>query len=451
MGSKRYYPTLLTLAGIIILTAGVIAGKALVSTGTRFNPFAQTLPMPLLSELSVKPVADTYASQTSQTENFGSDPVLVVSGKGNPDRESYLKFDIKLAGEIYNANLKMFVPENGTLDGPEIYAAGSNWSETELNFLNKPPVSGSAVDNRGFIGSGEWVNYNVSAVVKSSGLYTFVLKATSFDGVIFSSREGLNPPVLTVNYLPKYPSPTPTCVPKPTLCPPPLAGTPATCPYPIPPPGGWFCPEKSPTPTLPQGDADEDGKVDGRDYVIWLLHYIQNTANSHKHGDFNNDGIVDGLDYVIWLKQYLIMHQITPTSSPSCIPLPDCVYGTKDEYGVISYCDLPAGNYCPLPTCVPPPPCIYGEIQENGSVLYCDPMPLTSYCRPTPNPTCSPIPDSCIKWENGVPTLICESAMNLLPWCPLPSCTPRPACLDTEPKCLLPETPDMCPPATSTS
>ena len=27
------------------------------------------------------------------------------------------------------------------------------------------------------------------------------------------------------------------------------------------------------------------------------------------------------------------------------------------------------------------------------------------------------------------------------------SCTPRPACLDTEPRCLLPETPDMCPPA----
>ncbi|KKT83616.1 MAG: hypothetical protein UW80_C0010G0013 [Microgenomates group bacterium GW2011_GWC1_44_9] len=26
------------------------------------------------------------------------------------------------------------------------------------------------------------------------------------------------------------------------------------------------------------------------------------------------------------------------------------------------------------------------------------------------------------------------------------SCTPRPACLDTEPRCLLPETPDMCPP-----
>lgn len=29
---------------------------------------------------------------------------------------------------------------------------------------------------------------------------------------------------------------------------------------------------------------------------------------------------------------------------------------------------------------------------------------------------------------------------------PKVTCTPRPACLDTEPRCLIPETPDMCPP-----
>ncbi len=30
-----------------------------------------------------------------------------------------------------------------------------------------------------------------------------------------------------------------------------------------------------------------------------------------------------------------------------------------------------------------------------------------------------------------------------------PSCKPRPACLDTNPRCLIPETPDMCPKASS--
>lgn len=34
---------------------------------------------------------------------------------------------------------------------------------------------------------------------------------------------------------------------------------------------------------------------------------------------------------------------------------------------------------------------------------------------------------------------------------PTPTCKPRPACLDEEPKCLMPETPDMCPPTSNNS
>jgi len=52
------------------------------------------------------------------------------------------------------------------------------------------------------------------------------------------------------------------------------------------------------------GDANADGKVDGIDYVIWLSHYNQNTANAASDGDFNSDNTVDGIDYVIWLQNY---------------------------------------------------------------------------------------------------------------------------------------------------
>jgi endoglucanase len=52
------------------------------------------------------------------------------------------------------------------------------------------------------------------------------------------------------------------------------------------------------------GDANADGKVDGIDYVIWLIHYGQNVVNGSASGDFNADGKVDGIDYVIWLDNY---------------------------------------------------------------------------------------------------------------------------------------------------
>ena len=52
------------------------------------------------------------------------------------------------------------------------------------------------------------------------------------------------------------------------------------------------------------GDANEDCKVDGIDYVIWLNNYEKPNPSGPATGDFNNDGVVDGVDYVIWLNNY---------------------------------------------------------------------------------------------------------------------------------------------------
>lgn len=62
--------------------------------------------------------------------------------------------------------------------------------------------------------------------------------------------------------------------------------------------------EPTPTPTPKRGDANEDNIVDGKDYVIWLNYYHQETGIGAWEGDFNEDGFVDGKDYVIWLNNY---------------------------------------------------------------------------------------------------------------------------------------------------
>ncbi|MBI3980838.1 hypothetical protein HY345_02470 [Candidatus Microgenomates bacterium] len=59
----------------------------------------------------------------------------------------------------------------------------------------------------------------------------------------------------------------------------------------------------SPTPIKTRGDANNDGKVDGADYTIWLLNYGLD-KNGPSFGDFNKDGKVDGIDYSIWLSNY---------------------------------------------------------------------------------------------------------------------------------------------------
>ncbi len=58
------------------------------------------------------------------------------------------------------------------------------------------------------------------------------------------------------------------------------------------------------TPAPVAGDGNNDNKVDGLDYVIWLSHFNQTTSNASRDGDFNSDGKVDGLDYVTWLNHF---------------------------------------------------------------------------------------------------------------------------------------------------
>ncbi|OGC96107.1 hypothetical protein A3H89_01905 [Candidatus Amesbacteria bacterium RIFCSPLOWO2_02_FULL_48_11] len=66
-------------------------------------------------------------------------------------------------------------------------------------------------------------------------------------------------------------------------------------------------PIRTPTPTSPSvipGDANNDGRVNGVDYVIWNTHYGQTGSVGPAMGDFNTSGAVDGVDYVIWFVHY---------------------------------------------------------------------------------------------------------------------------------------------------
>ena len=50
------------------------------------------------------------------------------------------------------------------------------------------------------------------------------------------------------------------------------------------------------------GDANDDGSVDGLDYIIWSNNYHQ--SGGWGEGDFTGDGYVDGLDYIVWSNNY---------------------------------------------------------------------------------------------------------------------------------------------------
>jgi len=60
----------------------------------------------------------------------------------------------------------------------------------------------------------------------------------------------------------------------------------------------------SPTAQIKIGDANNDTKVDGRDYIVWLNNYGSSTTIGPNKGDFNSSGRIDGVDYILWLNNY---------------------------------------------------------------------------------------------------------------------------------------------------
>jgi len=66
--------------------------------------------------------------------------------------------------------------------------------------------------------------------------------------------------------------------------------------------------------TLP-GDANQDLKVDGIDYVIWFINYGRSTSRGNLDGDFDLNGTVGREDYDVWVSNY--GRKIIPTTSPS--------------------------------------------------------------------------------------------------------------------------------------
>ncbi|MCS7092751.1 MAG: PQQ-binding-like beta-propeller repeat protein, partial [Patescibacteria group bacterium] len=81
-----------------------------------------------------------------------------------------------------------------------------------------------------------------------------------------------------------------------------------------------FSPTKANAQSVLNTDANNDGKVDGSDYVIWLNNYGVKVTGGKAKGDFNADGFVDGQDYVLWLNDYGKNVSLTITPVLSQLP-----------------------------------------------------------------------------------------------------------------------------------
>ena len=148
--------------------------------------------------LTVAPGADARVSEANASTNYGTSSTLRVDAGSDPDVESYLQFTVaNVSGPIQSARLRLFA-SSSTGNGPAVFATSTVWTETGINWGNRPARISGPQDDKASIASGAWVEWNVTALVTGNGTYSFALAGTSTDGIDFGSREGSNKPSLVL-------------------------------------------------------------------------------------------------------------------------------------------------------------------------------------------------------------------------------------------------------------
>ena len=132
-------------------------------------------------------VADARVQEANPTTNFGTANSLRTVAGSSLDVESYLKFDLSgITAPVKTAVLRL-TPLALSWDGPGVRSAASNWTETGVNWSNRPARGATAVADKGIMW--QTVDYDVKSLVTGNGTVSFALLSTSAYATDFGSRE----------------------------------------------------------------------------------------------------------------------------------------------------------------------------------------------------------------------------------------------------------------------
>jgi hypothetical protein len=194
--------------------AGATTGKIGVSSSfgaaLSANDFVVTAPPPTVT---FAPVQDAHAHAANATSNYGSLTTLRVKTDGTASFQGYLKFDVTgLAGPALSAKLQLFCTDDGP-DGGTAYLVSNTylgtatpWLESGLNWNNAPALGAPAGAAGGAATADAWHELDVTSAITGNGTYSFAIRSNSTNSVIYSSKEGANPPRLVVTAAPSQPA-----------------------------------------------------------------------------------------------------------------------------------------------------------------------------------------------------------------------------------------------------
>ncbi len=182
--------------GISLRRTGATADMDLVYQKSGALRFVR-LSLPNTSR-SYIPTDDATVSPDLPNTNFGSDTGLTVDN--SPVKNFLLKFSVTGLSCLVTSAILQLYDKDPSDKGGDFFQAADTWAETTATWNNAPAAQSTRIASLGLVSAGVTYDVNVTSIVTGNGVVSLRVTTASTNGAIYSSKEGANPPLLTITF-----------------------------------------------------------------------------------------------------------------------------------------------------------------------------------------------------------------------------------------------------------
>ncbi|QSQ15216.1 CBM96 family carbohydrate-binding protein [Myxococcus landrumensis] len=176
--------------------AGTLHPELLVWTGaSRSEPTDACMTRQELLTRTFVPLHDTYVVQSSPTTVFHREASLGVDGW--PHAESYLDFDVQLGSRPVRRVLLRLYALDASGNGPRLFKA-QPFEGATTDWNHRPAIAANVLGDLGAVSRDQWVEFDVTDAVTTSGRHAFALQPDAQEGLRFASLEAQKRGLLAV-------------------------------------------------------------------------------------------------------------------------------------------------------------------------------------------------------------------------------------------------------------
>jgi len=148
----------------------------------------------------IGPTDDATVVKGGPNKNFGREPELKIDADPG-EKKSYLRFDFSRVNiaSIQKATLRLFAVKSAPFGGSFMKITNNDWSEDSINWYNAPSVDGAFLGTVPEIVESKWYELDITSAISESGPLSICIVGNHDVIAIYSSKDGLHSPEITLD------------------------------------------------------------------------------------------------------------------------------------------------------------------------------------------------------------------------------------------------------------